>query len=412
VDDAHDRPVGSGPLATAALRALAAIDLDTFTGDELTEAVLDLQKVRGALDVAEARVLSRWDAQGEWRPSGARSGAAWLAWKQRLPIGVARQRIRHARAMRDLPAVEEAWRNGEIDRAHVTTLLGVRTARTRAAFEHDHERLLDAARSTWFVNFKAQCDRWEMLVDADGAEQDAGDDLAAREVHLSRSFQGMWFGRMTMDPLSGEIVHATLEMIERELFEAEWATAKERLGREPTVLDLGRTPAQRRADALVEMATRARTEPKGGRRPAPLFNVLVGYETFAGPLLELFNRQVLTPGTVAPWLTEADIERIVFGGPSRVIDVGATRRFFRGALRRAIEIRDRRCFHPSCTEPPDRQQIDHIQAACQGGETTQENGRAGCAFHNRWRLRHPDSEWDQGEADTGDPEAGPDPPLT
>src|SRR4029453_10563823 len=115
---------------------------------------------------------------------------------------------------------------------------------------------------------------------------------------------------------------------------------------------LDRTPAQRRADALIEMAIRARTAPKDGRRPAPLFSVLVGYETFAGPVLEMFNRTVVTPGTACRWLTEAYVERIVFDTPSRVIDVGAERRFFRGALRRAIEVRDRRCFHPSCDEVP------------------------------------------------------------
>ena len=171
-------------------------------------------------------------------------------------------------------------------------MLGVRTARTEKAFERDHEILLESARSVGFVSFKAHCDRWELLVDPDGAEQGADDDHAAREVHLSRSFGGMWFGKMTLDPISGEIVNTTLQLIERELFEADWAAAKERLGREPTILELERTPAQRRADALVEMATRARTAPADGRRPAPLFNVLVGYETFAGPLLELFNRTV------------------------------------------------------------------------------------------------------------------------
>ena len=132
------------------------------------------------------------------------------------------------------------------------------------------------------------------------------------------------------------------------------------------MLDLKRTPAQRRADALVEMATRARTAPADGRRPAPLFTVVVGLETLRGPILELFNRTVLTPGTAAAHLTEADVERIVFDGPSRVLDVGAQRRFFTGALRRAIEIRDRTCFHPSCDEVPERPEIDHIHEACQG----------------------------------------------
>ena len=397
--------------AAAALDALASLDLDAMVGDELTDAVLRTQRLRGALDVAEARVLARWDSLGEWRPSGAKAASAWLAWKQGIPISVARQRLRHARAVRELPLVEAAWTTGEIDRSHVTTMLGVRTARTEKAFERDHEILLESARSVGFTSFKSHCDRWALLVDPDGAEQGADDDRASREVHLSRSFGGMWFGKVTLDPISGEIVNATLQLIERELFEADWATAKERLGREPIILELERTPAQRRADALVEMATRARTAPADGRRPAPLFNVLVGYETFAGPLLELFNRTVVTPGVAARWLTEADIERVVFDGPSRVLDVGATRRFFTGALHRAIEVRDRVCFHPSCDEPPLLPQIDHIQEFSKGGPTTQSNGRLGCAFHNRWRNNHPDHEWDQGSPDLGDPTAGPDPPA-
>jgi hypothetical protein len=324
-----------------------------------------------------------------------------LAWKQQVPIGVARQRIRHARALRSLPTIEEAWAAGDIDRSHVTTLLGARTARSAEAFDGEgHEHLLDIARNHGFASFKAACDRWSMIVDPDGAEQGADDDRSAREVHLAQSFGGMWFGKVTLDPVSGEIVHATLREIERELFEADWAEARARLGQQPTILDLQRTPTQRRADALVEMAIRARTAPADGRRPAPLFTVVVGLDTLKGPILELFNRTVLTPGTAARHLTEADVERIVFDPPSRVLDVGEQRRFFRGALRRAIEVRDRTCFHPSCDEVPERPEVDHIHEASKGGETTQENGRWGCGYHNRWRITHPD-----------EPDADPAPPF-
>jgi Domain of unknown function (DUF222) len=371
--------------AAAALEDLHEADLDGLADDSLSEAVLSMQRLRGSLEAAEARVLSRWDAQGCWRASGAKTGAAWLVWKQRLPITVARQRMRHARALRTLPAVEEVWAAGEIDRTHLTTLLGARTPRTEAEFDSGHLTLLAEARTSGFASFKRICDHCALAVDPDGAEQGADADRAAREVHLSQSFGSLWFGRFTLDPVAGEIVDATLRVIERELFDADWAEAKERLGREPTVLDLPRTPAQRRADALVEMATRARTAPPGGRRPAPLFTVVVGLETLQGPILELFNRTVITPGTAARYLTATDVERIVFDGPSRVIDVGAKRRFFRGALRRAIEVRDRTCFHPTCDEIPERPHVDHILEAAKGGETTQDNGRWGCSFHNRLR---------------------------
>jgi hypothetical protein len=376
--------------AGSVLAELRAIDLDGVDDDTLADAVLAMERVRGGFDAAEARLLARWDAQGGWRASGAKTAAAWLSWHQRIPIQVARQRLRHARAVRDLPAVVEAWANGDIDRAHVTTLLEARNPRTRETFDRDHQRLLDLGREHSFSSFKRACDHWSMAADPDGAERGAEDDRAARELHLSESIGGLWFGRLTLDPVSGTIVDTTLGMIEQELFEQDWAAAKQRVGREPAVLDLARTPAQRRADALVEMATRARTAPVGGRRPAPLFTVVCGLETLTGPILELFNRRIITPGTAAAHLTKADVERIVFDGPSRVVDVGAKRRFFTGALRRAIEVRDRTCFHPSCNEVPRRPEMDHIHEHAKGGETTQDNGSYACGFHNRDRYHHPE----------------------
>ena len=66
---------------------------------------------------------------------------------------------------------------------------------------------------------------------------------------------------MSFDAVSGVIVHETLDAIERELFQNGSAAAKERLGRDPLIVELDRTPPQRRADAMVEMATRARSAP-------------------------------------------------------------------------------------------------------------------------------------------------------
>jgi hypothetical protein len=131
------------------------------------------------------------------------------------------------------------------------------------------------------------------------------------------------------------------------------------------------------------------TAPKDGRRPEPLFTVLVDYETFSGRVCELANGTVVAPGALLPWLDGAYIERVVFDGPSRVIDVGVTRRLFTGATRRAIEVRDRECFQDFCDEPADRCQADHVEPYAWGGRTTQENGRLACGHHNRKRAQGP-----------------------
>ncbi len=95
------------------------------------------------------------------------------------------------------------------------------------------------------------------------------------------------------------------------------------------------------------------------------------------------------PGSLVPWLEEAWVERVVFDGPSRVVDVGVARRLFTGATRRAVQVRDRECFHPLCDLPAEECQVDHVEPCSAGGGTVAANGRPACAHHNRRRHRRP-----------------------
>jgi hypothetical protein len=166
-----------------------------------------------------------------------------------------------------------------------------------------------------------------------------------------------------------------LGRLERELF-----LADERDGR-------ARTAGQRRAAALVAMAQRSATAPAGGRAPRPLFSVLLGDAAFS-QLCELANGTVITPRHLVPWLSSADLETVLFDGPSTVISV-SHRRSFTGALRRAIEVRDRHCQHPAgCDIPADRCDVDHIVPHARGGATSQFNGRLECTSHNRHTDLH------------------------
>ena len=363
------------------LDRLAAADLSS------SDVMVRLHGQLARLESTTTVAVGQWDAQVRWADDRARSGAAWLAWRCRVPLPSARRRVHLARALRDLPCTAVAWARGELDSAHVSALAAARTERTVELFAQDEAMLLEDASRLRFDQFHRVLAYWLQHADPDGVEDDAARQREDRRLDLSQTFQGMWVGDFLLDPIRGTIVSNGMRGIEAELFDTDWAEARARLGRDPRIDELARTGKQRRADALVDMAQRAMTAPADGRRPEPLFSVLVGYETFAGRVCELADGTVITPGTLTDWLDQAWIERIVFDSPSRVIDVGVQRRIFTGATRRAVIIRDRECFDDTCDLPAEHAQVDHIIPWSAGGPTTQANGRAACGFHNRERHR-------------------------
>jgi hypothetical protein len=264
----------------------------------------------------------------------------------------------------------------------------LRSPATEEALARDEELLVEQAISLPYRLFVRSAAYWKQLADPDGAESDDEARRARRDVYLESSFGGMWLGRVTLDPISGATVSGELERLEKQMFEADWAEAKASLGRAPTLAHLARTPGQRRADALVEMATRSRIAPADGQRPAPLFSVLIDYRRLREQVCELADGTVVAPGSLIPWFTEAHFERVVFA-PGRRSEVSARARLFTGGTRRAIELRDRECVHPFCDVPADKCQADHILPVTEGGLTIEENGRMLCGFHNRSRNARP-----------------------
>ena len=286
--EAIDRLADAGPLVSADPESIEA-----------------LMRQRARLDAVVTEAAASFDASGDWAPDGAKTAAAWLGHRCRIPRGQARALIRRGRVLSHLPAFARAWSSGAISAAHVDTVAAVRNPVTEATLARDEQVLCDQAATLPFDKYVQAVSDWHQFADPDGAETSHDKRLAARDVYLEKSFDGMWLGHMTMDPLSGSVVSEELGRLEAELFEADWAEAKERLGTEPSASDLERTPGQRRCDALAEMAHRSRTAPADGRRPAPLVTVLVDFPTLAGRVCELANGTVVPPGALLPLLDEA-----------------------------------------------------------------------------------------------------------
>jgi Domain of unknown function (DUF222) len=361
-------------------------ELMTVDSSELAdrETVVELERLHSQMEAVVCRSVSAFERRGAWGGEGAKTVGHWIAGICHIRRRDADRQARLGQAIRELPAFCEAWGKGEVTAAHLETVGRKHRPETEAALRRDELALLVQAKELPFHHFKRVMDYWEQAVDAFGTEWDASAQRAARDVSLSRNDDGMWKGRLALDPISGAIVENELRRLEHELFKSDWAEAKERLGKDPNHLEMSRTRAQRRADALVEMATGSATAPKDGRRPAPLFTVLVDYPTLRGRICELSQGIPVTPGSLLKWIDQAYVERVVFGLGKR-IEVSEQARFFSGATRRALEVRDRECCHPLCDEAADRCEADHIQPFSEGGLTVEENGRMLCPFHNRLR---------------------------
>lgn len=272
-----------------------------------------------------------------------------------------------------MPVTGRAFAAGAISTDQVD-LLSKANQEWRDARFCEHERMLVRHyRRLRYPYARRAVDYWCQRVDAEAAERDATERHASRYASASAALYGDVVVHAALDATGGSAFCDELQRLERQLYLEDQKTGNRR------------TIRQRRADAMVEMAHRSRMCPPGGLRPRPLITILLGEQTL-DRVCELAEGVVITPGQVVPHLGDADIERIVFDGPDRFIGV-SKRRTFTGALRRAIEVRDRHCQYPSaCDEPAKQCDVDHVTLRSAGGLTSQQNGRLLCPTHNR----HPD----------------------
>jgi hypothetical protein len=386
----HD-PVGEVVWqVSAALDALAGIDVELLSGDERSVLVAESARLGDRMDAARSRVIESWDAQRCWADDGARSGQAWLRNKTHRSSPWAGRELRRARVLRRMPQTAAAFNKGRIAGDHVRVLANARTPRTAAAFDRDEDLLVGYAVTLRFDHFERAVDYWHLHADPDGPADRARRQHDDRALHHSKTLWDTWRTDARWDKTTGTEIDKAIRTETDRLFKAEWAAAKHRLGTEPTLDDLDCTPTQRRADALANLIRRGHAAAPDAATVAPLLNIVIGLDTFTETICELFDGTVLTSGEVTRQLTRADIRRIVFDGPDRVLSVGPRNRFFRGALRDAITIRDRECRHDLCDIGADQCDIDHV-VPYPDGPTTEANGEALCDHHNGAKGHNPDT---------------------
>ncbi len=373
-----------------AIDKLAMVDPTALSDDELHEVVVDLLREDSRLSATRARFVAAWDARRTWADNGSKAAPARLMLEASVSATTARRELRRARVLRDMPGTASALEEGKLSMDHAELLMAAKRPEIEHLLARDETILLDQIKMLRHPDAQRCVRYWLNLAEDEIGKEPCDRDRDGRHFSAVRSYRGNLLFDGMLDAIAGTIPLNELARLEGQLFEADWAEARAANGDQATESQLSRTAGQRRADAFVEMAKRSAAMDPDAVMPRPLFTVLVGYDSFSRTC-ELSSGTVVAPAQLVPYLTDTDIERIVFDGPSRVIDVGVRQRFFTGALRRAIQVRDRHCTHPSgCDVPAEQCEIDHEVPYSEGGLTTQGNARCACRGHNVQRNNRPD----------------------
>lgn len=354
------------------------------------------------IEATRTELVGEWDRRQVWALDGSRSAAARLARETGMGIATARRMVRRARRLRSMAATRAAFAAGEVGVEQVDALCRANSEGREEFFVEAEERLLGDAGRLGADDFNRVVQRWIDAADDARAGDRARRDREGRYLACHRRLDGNVEVAGRLDPVAGSAILDELARLERQLFLQDWDEARQQWGDEVCLDKLARTSAQRRADALVLMAARSAGADGVAR---PLFSVHLDLATFtrlvtgrpasdpsaeAGESAsvvgcEMADGTIVTPHHLVPWLTEADVERVVFGPASRIIDLGRRSRLFRGGARRALDIRDRSCTFPGCDVPASACDADHVVEWSDGGETNPSNGRLLCGPHNRLR---------------------------
>jgi Domain of unknown function (DUF222)/HNH endonuclease len=337
------------------------------------------------------QLVAEFDRREAWASWGCASTAHWLNYRCSIDLGAARERVRVARRLGELPLVTAAFSVGELSYSKVRAI-------TRVATEANEELLVDLARSATASHVERMVRHYRQVNKTiDQGESDAGD---APDLYEDRFLSTQWNDdgslsiRAKLPPAEGETVLAALRRACDALFRRRSPTAD--VSAETSDDDLGAEsppPADawgaRQADALVAMAE---TVVADGLRPGsgPNRHTVVIHTTVddlqgdadegAGAYLE--DGPVLGGETVRRLMCDSSIMFVLEGPDGTVINVSPRAPSIPAALSRAVKLRDDGCVFPGCTWKA-FVDVHHIRHRADKGENSLANCSALCRVHHR-----------------------------
>ena len=375
--------------------------------DDLFELGERIAELAARINMATCEMLTLvadFDRREGWADNFT-SCAEWLAWRTGRTLAAARENVRVAHALGELPLTAKAMKTGQLSYTKARTM-------TRVAKPETEATLLEFAQSTSAARLEQLARRWKTL-SRDG-------EISVEEArHRSRTFSvaidadGMYVVRGRLEPEVGAVLMRAIEAASDALYRGEDAEARPQ----------GR---QRRADAaglVAELALAAGFGGDGGRGAGGGGGVgdgddgrAVGSGGGAGGGVRGCDRATRLSGTRAERYqvvvhTEAatlsergetgrseldgvrvcaetsrrmacDAARVAMcHRDGEVVSVGRRQRTIPPHIRRALEERDRGCRYPGCASR--FTEAHHVKHWADGGETSLANTVLLCRRHHR-----------------------------
>ncbi|WFE99889.1 HNH endonuclease signature motif containing protein [Micromonospora sp. WMMD964] len=368
---------------------------------DLVAALDAAHRLQQRLAAVTLTLVREIDGRGTARAHGASTTAVWLRERLRMTVPAARRLVDLATALdTGNPGIRHALADGTITQDQARVIADTATTVTASVGAEVAEKAVGV-----LVEWAGQFDPTLLrrigsrildhvapdLADAAAAAALAAEDARAtrdRNLTLSAQTDGRLRLTGTLDAETAGLLRAAIDPLSA-----------------PTGPDDGRSPGQRRHDALTDvcrLALRTGDLPEHGGDPAQIV-VTTDYDTLTRQLgsgtLDIGVR--LTPATVRRLACDATILPAVLSSAGQVLDVGRQRRLITGPLRRALVLRDGGCAFPGCDRPPRWCAAHHIHHWADGGPTNLDNAVLLCGHHHR-HIHH--SHWTVRLGDDGHPE--------
>jgi hypothetical protein len=269
-----------------------------------------------------------------------------------------------------MPETAAAFAAGDIGVMRVRGLVGAREAAPEC-FAAAEAMLVGQARGLEARDFAAAVEMWRHRVAPAVTATEERDRFERRRLSITDSFDGMVHLEGDLDPVSGEVIITAIGSL---------AGPANRDGGD------GRTPTQRRVDAITEIC---RNHLDSGEAPVaggqkPHLHVIVDYQTLYGEAPgggEVGDRRVIGPAAIEFFACDTIACRVVTNG-SHILDMGRQVRTATPAQLRALAIRDGGCVVPGCGRPPSWCDAHHLLLWVEGGLTNIDEMRLLCRPHH------------------------------